>query len=489
MFCPNDAVGMVLLSVAGMCWRNAMPICFAEDDDQKATMKALLTPCMHSAFCMEALESRQLLSYNWGPQAIMDQQDQLVADFPYLDGSNEAIALVDSGVDYNHPVFGDAEFPNSKIIAGWNFVDNNADPMDELFHGTGVAGLIGGNFFQVNGYDYQGIAQNIGMIALRQDSGATIKQSLDWVIVNQSKYNIQVVNLTDFQGGGASPTVYQTELQTLYNMGVFICTPVGNSGASAPIGYPAASPYVCGVGGLDQYGNFDASSQTGPACSILAPASNIAIALYLPASGSTPAQITYVNYAQGTSWSSAQVAAAAAIIKQINPNFTPPQIIQILQQSGRPVVDSANGVTYPALQLDAAAKLAFQEAEDPLDANNRSAATAAPLQLTRSGTYANSQLKVLIGHDDYYSFSLTRTGNVNFAFGYRPSHFNPFPTTQLLNSNGRRMLANLGTGGTQTLAAGTYVIKLHSAVSLKGYVSMSVNTNGAGAISPARARG
>ena len=61
------------------------------------------------------------------------------------DCSSMTVAVVDSGVNYNHTDLasnmwnGGASFPNH----GFNFVNNNNDPMDRNGHGTHVAGIIG----------------------------------------------------------------------------------------------------------------------------------------------------------------------------------------------------------------------------------------------------------------------------------------------------------------------------------------------------------
>ena len=54
-------------------------------------------------------------------------------------GRNVSIAVVGSGIDYLNPLMGEDYFPNSKVIGGYDFGDNDADPLDCHGHETGVA--------------------------------------------------------------------------------------------------------------------------------------------------------------------------------------------------------------------------------------------------------------------------------------------------------------------------------------------------------------
>jgi len=63
-------------------------------------------------------------------------------------GRGIAIAICDSGVDYTHPRLGDGGFgaPDDKVLGGWDFGDDDSDPMpDSSAHGTCCAGIATGN--------------------------------------------------------------------------------------------------------------------------------------------------------------------------------------------------------------------------------------------------------------------------------------------------------------------------------------------------------
>ena len=56
-------------------------------------------------------------------------------------GAGVSVAVVDTGIDYNHPMLGGGGFPNSKVLGGYDFGDNEPDPLDCDGHGTQVAGI------------------------------------------------------------------------------------------------------------------------------------------------------------------------------------------------------------------------------------------------------------------------------------------------------------------------------------------------------------
>lgn len=68
---------------------------------------------------------------------------QVWAD-PGVKGEGTTIAIVDTGVDYYHPDLGGGFGAGFKVIGGYDFGDNDADPMDWHSHGTHVAGIAAG---------------------------------------------------------------------------------------------------------------------------------------------------------------------------------------------------------------------------------------------------------------------------------------------------------------------------------------------------------
>src|SRR5215217_3664919 len=117
----------------------------------------------------ESLEHRTLLAWN-AAGAVMDQDDA-AATYPTITGKGVTVAVLDTGIDYNHPALGGGFGPGHRVVAGYDYADDDANPMDTDGHGTGVAGLAAGLPYFYNNQKYQGVAPGADLIALRIDDG------------------------------------------------------------------------------------------------------------------------------------------------------------------------------------------------------------------------------------------------------------------------------------------------------------------------------
>ena len=154
-----------------------------------------------SKFSIEELENRYLLSVTLADYAQLVGQDKIASQFSNLTGQGITIADIDTGINYNLPQLGGGFGPGFKVEAGFDFYDNDSDPMDVDGHGTDTAFVMAGNPFTSNGVTYQGVAPDAKLIALRVGtetdiSDDNIEKALDWVITNHTKYGIDIVNLS-----------------------------------------------------------------------------------------------------------------------------------------------------------------------------------------------------------------------------------------------------------------------------------------------------
>ena len=428
-----------------------------------------------SCFFAEPLESRVLLATApWGNFPKLIHQDAAISHYPNITGAGTSIAIIDSGVDYRHPALGGNFGGGYKVIAGYDFVDMDGDPMDPDGHGTGLAGIIGAKDFTYNGARYRGLAPGANIIALRtsDDSSSAdeedrrIELALQWVIAHRTQYNIVAVNLSEGSGeysGSVQLGPYWDEIQTLYRQGVFIAASSGNSGVQSPfaIEYPAADPNVYAIGSVNSGDVISTFTERSGDLDLLAPGENVPTTYY------DAGRHIYLA-ATGTSFSAPFAAAAAALLKQVDSSLTPAEIMSILDSTGSPNYDGDNekgavtNISFPRLNIDAAIGAAMHNGDDSYEDND---SLGAARTISFSGDTARAtNLKLLAGDNDFYKFTLSSGAKVDF---FLDTTSGQQPTFELYSGSGSK-IATLGSSASRDLAAGTYVLKVSAFSSTMG---------------------
>lgn len=212
-------------------------------------------------------------------------------------GRSVRVAVIDTGIDYRHPQLG------PRYRGGYDFVNNDSDPIDDHYHGTHVAGTVAA---VRDGVGPVGVAPEVDLYALKvlgaDGSGAYSKiiSALQWCVQN----NIQVANLS--LGSASNPgTIVKQAFDNAYAAGVVIVASAGNEGPGADtVGYPARYDSVIAVGSTTTSDTRSSFSSTGSTVDLAAPGSSIFS--------------TYPNggYAtmSGTSMASPHVAGVAALV-------------------------------------------------------------------------------------------------------------------------------------------------------------------------------
>src|SRR6266478_4295957 len=188
-------------------------------------------------------------------------------------GAGIAIAICDTGIDYNHPRLGGGGFPNSKVLGGFDFGDNDPDPIPNgNGHGTACAGIAAGDVGTVGDY-IGGVAYNARLYALKISPGATASASSsamvaawDWCVTHKNdnpSYPIMVIS-TSFGGGqffstcnGATPAM-TAAANNAADAGITVIVSSGNDGFCDSIAWPACISSVISVGAVYDaaFGNF-----------------------------------------------------------------------------------------------------------------------------------------------------------------------------------------------------------------------------------------
>jgi subtilisin family serine protease len=272
-------------------------------------------------------------------------------------GDGVVVAVIDTGVDYNHPDLADNIWTNPNEIAGnffdddgngfaddfhgWNFVNNTNDPLDDNGHGTHVAGTIAaeGN----NGIGVIGVAWHSKIMPLKgfDSSGTGFDFTLAPAIMYAANNGADVINASwdsfssNMQVFGDSQTIEEA-IQYAASLGVVFVTSAGNSSQDAANFFPANSPEAITVASSGPFGNFSFFSNFGPKIDVTAPGEDI---LSTQAANTFQGQPVIDGYARmtGTSMAAAHVSGVAALILSGNPALTAEQVRQIIHASSTSV--------------------------------------------------------------------------------------------------------------------------------------------------------
>ena len=168
-------------------------------------------------------------------------------------GSGVTIAVIDTGVDYTHPSLGSGFGPDHKVVGGYDFVNDDPDPMDDNGHGTHVAGIVAGTGA---GGDraVTGVAPDATLTAYKVldqfGSGTTedVLAALEAAVDPANPHRADVINMSlGAPGDGTDPVGLAASRAAA--AGVVVVAAAGNEGPQEQtVGTPAAADGVIAVG-------------------------------------------------------------------------------------------------------------------------------------------------------------------------------------------------------------------------------------------------
>lgn len=250
--------------------------------------------------------------------------------------SNLVIAIIDTGIDLDHPDLKD------KLVPGYNAVNPALSADDDNSHGTHCAGITAAT--TNNGVGIAGLAANCKLMPVKvmtaQGSGTTdaIADGITWAVDHGA--NVISMSLGGPGGGQAMTDAVKYAL----SKNVPVIAAMGNNGTNQ-MSYPAAIPGVLAVGASDNQDKIARFSQYGRWISVVAPGVNILSTTpnhdnYL--NKSYPATITK-NYSlmSGTSMATPYVAGLVGLIRSKYPQLNPAEIKARVEKS----CDKVQGLT------------------------------------------------------------------------------------------------------------------------------------------------
>lgn len=250
--------------------------------------------------------------YNMNDEWAYEETDAVSAlDYYKLKAkSNINIAVVDSGINYNHELFKN-RIERTKVDFS---TDASGDEMDKSGHGTKVAGAIAKSTpSNVKLFSYKIFDKN--------SKGTSSEAVAALSYIKQLKNKPDIINCS-FTTGGLG-----TVIDELVDMGVTVVAGAGNDGKKV-YKQPAIFDSVITVAAINPHGDAWSSSSYGSCVDISAPGVSVYTANF-------PGNNTYAQFA-GTSMATPLVSAAAAYVLMENKKYTPEQVKQELIATATP---------------------------------------------------------------------------------------------------------------------------------------------------------
>jgi subtilisin family serine protease len=270
-----------------------------------------------------------------------------------LTGSGYSVAILDTGIDYSRAAFGSCTAPgvpqeSCRVVAALDFATEDGQ-LDAGLHGTNVAGIAaefapGTKLISLDVFD--------GLYAYN----SSILAAIDWVIIHRDQYKIAAMNLSL---GGREFSEHcdgdplAVGLAIARQAGILSAVAAGNGGRKDGISTPACASSAVSVGAVyDQAGpsrSWSTCTDSIVQSDKVACFSNSSSLLKLLAPG---VSVSAAGISMsGTSQATPHVAASIAILKSQYPGENPDELEARLLRSGVPVVDQANNLSIPRLNI------------------------------------------------------------------------------------------------------------------------------------------
>jgi len=189
-------------------------------------MKSLLIFSIILIFSTSIILSQSIQSENEIKTYIENSVPYVGGEIPRMDGIDGAgikIAIIDTGVDFNHPdLFGWG--PDGKVIGGYNFIQENQLPMDINGHGTKVAGIIAADGNTL------GVAPKAKILAYKvSEDGEGVSSELIMKAIKKAvEDKADIINIS--LGVNITNSKIDSAVNHALDNGIFVVTAAGNDG-------------------------------------------------------------------------------------------------------------------------------------------------------------------------------------------------------------------------------------------------------------------
>jgi type VII secretion-associated serine protease mycosin len=239
-------------------------------------------------------------------------------------GEGVTVGLIDSGVDGSHPDL------SGSLLSGLDLVGQTDGRVDTNGHGTAMAGLIAAHG-RVKGVAPLAKILPVKITAVSDAPIDKQAQGIRWAVANGAK----VISIS--RSGPFDDLLLRQQVEAAIAADVVVVAAAGNKPDATDVEFPAAVSGVVAVAATNRDGNLSDISVAGPQLVVSAPGEKI--------SSTGPKATHYVG--SGTSYATAIVAGAVALIRAKFPNLKAPEVIRRLTATatdkGTPGRDSTYG--------------------------------------------------------------------------------------------------------------------------------------------------
>lgn len=238
--------------------------------------------------------------------------------------SKVKIAIIDSGVDLNHPDL------KSKITTGINIIDPDKKPMDDNGHGTHVAGIAAAatdNKIGVAGIAPDCLIMPIKVLKNGRGTDIDIAEGIIW----SAKKGADVINLS--VGLYTKSTALERAVKYAISKNTVVVSSAGNDSKSSKIHLPSMIKGVIEVSATTKKDKLASFSNYDQQISVAAPGDEIYSTMPTYNVELTKEIGKSYGYMSGTSMASPIVAGLAALIKSEDKSLTPKEVKQIIEKS------------------------------------------------------------------------------------------------------------------------------------------------------------
>ena len=270
---------------------------------------------------MFALSDDPYFRFQYGllaPGAAAGGVDAITAWTQTTGSPSALVAVVDTGVDYNHADL----LGRVRRDLGYDYADRDSDPMDDHGHGSHVAGIIAAS--ANNGFAIAGVAPQVTIVPFRvlgaggQGSFSSVAAGIEAA----ARAGARIINLS--LGSKDESQVVEDALRFATERNVLVIAAAGNDGKEG-VFYPARSRYAVSVSAVDRKGQLASFSSFGEGLDLAAPGVDVVSAW----------KTGDICYASGTSMATPHVVGVAALALSRRPSLTRDQLETLLKNTAR----------------------------------------------------------------------------------------------------------------------------------------------------------